>query len=273
LTTADLRSGFVILFSLLMLGCSSAVEKNHLLALEQGFEHLVIRGAPFSHAVYVKPGKPETQWHIYIEGDGSPWLARYLPAPNPNSENPLMLRLMAKDTAPAIYLGRPCYQGQTSTPPCSTWDWTHGRYSERVVSSLQSVLNTLIKDYSINSLMLIGHSGGGTLAMLLADRIPQTRSLVTLAGNLDIEAWTQAHGYSPLSGSLNPADAAPLANSIDQFHFIGAGDRNTGKQTVAWIKDKYPEARIEEIEGVAHVSGWESHFCRLLAQAGGNCDQ
>jgi hypothetical protein len=45
------------------------------------------------------------------------------------------------------------------------------------------------------------------VASLVAARRHDVVRLVTVAGNLDHLAWTTLHGVSPLTGSLNPADA------------------------------------------------------------------
>ena len=68
---------------------------------------------------------------------------------------------------------------------------------------------------------MIGYSGGGTLAQLVAEKFTQTRAVVTLAGNLDLAAWVQLHDYTPLGGSLNPAERPPLPGHILQIHYVG----------------------------------------------------
>jgi alpha-beta hydrolase superfamily lysophospholipase len=140
-----------------------------------------------------------------------------------------------------------------------------------VVASLQAALEKLIEKHRIDGLVLIGHSGGGTLAMLLAERIHQTRKVVTLAGNLDTEAWTAQQGYSPLTGSLNPTDRPELPSSIKQVHFIGAEDRTISPEPARKLHVANPRVKLIEVEGVRHESGWDGYFCQLLAQIGGAC--
>jgi hypothetical protein len=245
----------------LLAGCATSLEVNERIARAQGLSRAVIEGSDFSHVVYIEPVGEGSLWHIYIEGDGRPWRSRYSVAPDPTAPRPLMLRLMQQDAAPRIYLGRPCYQGMVNDPACNPWVWTHGRYSEPVVSSMQSVLEQLIDRHGIKQLVLIGHSGGGALAMLLAERIPQTETVVTLAGNLDTEAWTEKHGYSVLVGSLNPAQRPPLPQAINQLHFRGIEDRNLPAAT--------PE--VISFDGVGHSRGWEAVYCEVLARMGGVC--
>ena len=182
-----------------------------------------------------------------------------------------MLQMMARDAAPAIYLGRPCYHGTVSEASCRPWVWTHGRYSESVVASMAAALEKIIEKYQIKVLALIGHSGGGTLAMLLAERIRQTRMLVTLAGNLDIDQWTSRHGYSPLTGSLNPAHRPSLPRPIVQFHFTGKQDTNVSPEPIQRLLKNNPGLQHIEVQGAGHESGWDDYFCDLLKQIGSKC--
>lgn len=205
-------------------------------------------------------------WHIYIEGDGRPWESRYKVSPDPTIAKPLMLRLMQKESASVIYLGRPCYLGLAGEAACEPYVWTHGRYSEQVVSSMADALRSQVKQHDIKRLVLFGHSGGGTLAMLLAERIPQTQAVVTLAGNLDTQAWVRKHGYSPLVGSLNPADLPELSSRIDQFHFVGKMDNNLpGNTSAAFLKSTIL------LKGVGHTQDWERVYCDILKRVGGYC--
>jgi len=177
----------------------------------------------------------------------------------------VMLELMALDTAPALYLGRPCYLGAAADAGCAPQLWTERRFAPEVVESLAEGLREFLRDRPYRRLVLIGHSGGGALAVLLAARVAQTERVVTLAGNLDIAAWTALHHYSPLEGSLNPADASP---AVAEFHFFGANDANIPPAVFAPLAGKRPGAQLEVIEGVEHQLGWESVWPRLLERIG-----
>jgi pimeloyl-ACP methyl ester carboxylesterase len=58
-------------------------------------------------------------------------------------------------------------------------------------------------------LTLVGYSGGGTIAVLLAARRSDVAEVITVAANLDVGYWTQRDGLSPLTGSLDPAGGNP----------------------------------------------------------------
>lgn len=253
------------------MGCSGPAVRNERYALSHGFTQLEIKGGDFTHTVYLNSQRHHSRWHVYIEGDGSPWSGRYTIMPDPTTDKPLMLRLMVKDASPAIYLGRPCYHGRVDEAACQPWVWTHGRYSEAVVASMAAALEKLIERYQIDDLALIGHSGGGTLAILLAERIQQTRMLITIAGNLDINQWALRHGYSHPAGSLNPTDRPPLSQSITQFHFTGKQDTNVSPEPIQQLQKNHPGLNHIQVESAGHETGWDNYFCQLLRIIGSRC--
>lgn len=261
-------TGFLLL---LTISCSNPVVKNELYAKSHGFSQHKIKGNEFTHLVYMDSRANNSRWHVYIEGDGRPWSGRYAIATDPTIEKPLMLRLMTQDSAPSIYLGRPCYLGMAGEAECKPWFWTHGRYSEKVVSSMATALKKIIQSQKIEELTLIGHSGGGTLAMLLAEHIQQTHIIVSIAGNLDINQWTMKHGYSHLAGSLNPVDRKTLSQSIKQFHFTGMQDTNVSPEAIQRLKINYPGLNHVQVESAGHEDGWDNYFCNLLNVIDGQC--
>ena len=159
-------------------------ERAKQFAAEQGFSREIVRGPLFQHQVFRKQGKQTERLHIYLEGDGKPWLRGQFVTDDPTPKNPLALQLMAEAPYSAVYLGRPCYFGFARTPPCGPRYWTSARYGEEVVNSLVSAIAQLRRDQQ--PILLIGYSGGGTLASLLAGRLSGDVRLLTIAGNLDL---------------------------------------------------------------------------------------
>lgn len=250
-----------------LLGCatgpSARLDKE---ARAFGFVSRTLRGTEFNHRVYfnrsgVVSGSP---LHIYLDGDGTPWLGAGRPAVDPTPREPLVLRLMALDSAPSLYLGRPCYLGLNRLANCQPWHWTHGRYGEPIVASMAAVLRRILKEEYASNLVLIGYSGGGTLAMLLAERLPGVDAVVTLAGNLDVVQWARLHGYSPLRGSLNPADRVPLPARIRQWHWLGARDSNVPPALVEPVVADGASTRVEVLPDIDHRCCWEGVWPRLL---------
>ncbi len=259
----------------LLAACSgSPVLRTTELAADLGLEHRRLHGGPFELVVFYTRNAPgATALHVYIEGDGTPWLGPGRPAADPTPRNPLLLRLMALDPAPALYLGRPCYLGQARSAACRPWDWTHGRYGERVVRAMAEALRGWLQRQGTRWVTLVGHSGGGTLALLLAERLPGVCRVVTLAGNLDVAAWTRLHGYSPLAGSLDPARRPPLSGRIAQWHFAGALDGRVPPALIRHALHAGPSVHFVVLPGVDHRYGWEAAWPGLLRriQAGRGC--
>ena len=72
---------------------------------------------------------------------------------------------------------------------------------------------------------LIGFSGGAQVAGLVAVRHPErVQKLITIAGVLDQEAWTEYHGDAPLKKSLNLKDYQNVFKTIPQVHYAGGKD-------------------------------------------------
>ena len=90
--------------------------------------------------------------------------------------------------------------------------------------------------------------------------------MVTLAGNLDIDRWAAHHGYSPLSGSLDPADLPPLPAGIRQWHWVGGRDENVPPAVVESGLVNQPSARAAVIPDVDHDCCWERLWPGLLEE-------
>ncbi len=244
---------------IILQGCTAQSRLLDIEAAKQGFTREVVQGSEFPHVIY-RHDNPHigSTLHVYLDGDGKPWIGNRLISADPTPVNPLMLNLMAIDQAPSIYLGRPCYHGFASISPCNSQLWTTARYSIQVIKSMEEVLRNYMTQAGYSEVILIGHSGGGTLAMLLAERIQQTRAIVTIAGNLDIDAWAKYHHYSALTGSLNPANMPELDTKIHQYHLIGKADRNVPYSLVEAVLQKQPTAKVLIWEQFDHACCWQN---------------
>jgi predicted alpha/beta hydrolase family esterase len=204
-----------------------SLEKNDVLNChtQKGtqFNHLICQNNTF------KLKKTVAYLYLFIEGDGLPWITPQRISLDPTPSNPLMLQLMSSINSPAVYLGRPCYFEQQYWDDQQLFDchpiwWTHRRYAPEIVESMiQALKKKVLPEQKI---IIIAHSGGATLALLMAQKLPSLIAIVTLAGNLDPERWTEHHHYSPMIGSLNPIKQKKLDTDIIQLHFIGENDSN-----------------------------------------------
>jgi hypothetical protein len=243
--------------------CGSPAQRFSDRASALGIRAEMAGGDGFQHVVYWKSGRMSRTLHVYIDGDGTPWLAGS-PANDPTPRTPLVLDLMALDPHPSIYLGRPCYHGLAQTPPCSSPLWTWERYSEAVVTSMGVVLRRILDKGEFDRVIWFGYSGGGTLAILLAPRFPETAGIVTVAANLDIDAWADLHGYPRLDGSLNPARQPPLPARVYQRHYVGGEDRVVPKEIVARAAIGPDTLRI--ISSFDHTCCWEEIWPAVLKE-------
>lgn len=136
----------------------------------------------------------------------------------------LSLRLAVLDPSPnVIYLARPC-QFVGSDPACGVAYWTSWRYAEEVVSSMGEALDQAIAGLPGHGVHLVGYSGGGTIAALLAERRADVMSLRTIAGNLDVSTVNRHNRVSATPNSLNPIDNAASLTALPQIHWIGEDD-------------------------------------------------
>ncbi|MEJ2692108.1 MAG: alpha/beta hydrolase [Candidatus Thiodiazotropha sp.] len=261
--TLGLLSGFLLLD-----GCSTSAQRMDMKAADFGYRSQVVRSSEFLHRIYRNRfgiERTSGMLHVYLEGDGTPWVANHnVIAADPTPHSPLMLELMALDKRAAIHEGRPCYNGYAGTPACGPALWTDARYSEKVVDSMAQVLRKRLRQEGANGLVLFGHSGGGVLAVLLASRLPQTRALVTIGANLDIDAWTDMHGYSRLGDSLNPANEPALDSSVAQLHLIGGRDRNVPPRLLQSYRSRQPDAQVVVMPGYDHVCCWRELWPKVL---------
>jgi dienelactone hydrolase len=188
-----------------------------------GLERSVVQGVGFSHVVYSRLlASGDAPLHIYLEGDGLPWATPTRASADPTPRRPYALELMDLDPAPSAYVGRPCYHGLHDAAGCDAALWTSDRYGDAVLASMARAIHSFAPPG--RELVLVGFSGGGALAMLLAAELDSVVAVVTVAANLDLAAWAQHHDYTPLAGSADPALAPPLPSSIRQLHLAGGDD-------------------------------------------------
>jgi len=260
--------GAALLVIALLAACATSAERFDRRASALGLTATQLPGEGFNHRAYLADLRAgSATLHVYIEHDGTPWINYNRVSDDPTPRTPFALELMAKDSGPRLFLGRPCYFEPREDSRCNPLVWTHARYSAAVVASMVAALRSFLSLHPYQRVILIGYSGGGALAWLMAARIPETTRVVTVAANLDIDEWARIHGYSPLAGSLNPAFAPALAPAIDQLHYIGGRDTNVTPSVVESFARRHPEARVIEIAEFDHRCCWIERWPQLLSGA------
>jgi len=253
-------------------GCASESERIDHTASAAGLERSIIKGTAFRHIVYrnavaASPGP----LFVFLDGDGRPWSDDGLqPRPDPTTRNPLALQLLMRTPAPAIYVSRPCYQ-QIVDAGCSSESWTSGRYSDVVVASMAAAIRDAAGSGGFPKIVLVGYSGGGALALLAAEQLENVAGVVTIAANLDTDAWASYHHYLPLSASLNPA-ASNRAHPWREIHLTGTHDAVVPAMTTTAYFSRYPDAKQWPYADSDHVccwiAQWPQVFERIVGELG-----
>ncbi len=262
------------LFLFLLSGCASVnerVERAEALAIEHGFQKSVIKTKDFLLMTYMRFQKEGLPVSVYIEGDGYAYAGRHRVSPNPTPKNPVSLKLASVDTFPnVIYIARPCqYVPIKDNPNCHQDYWTTKRYSIEVMDATNEAINTLKHKLGFKQIRLIGYSGGGTVAAILATKRNDVIDLRTVAGNLDIDVFVRHHEVTPLAGSMNPVDFANVLINIPQVHYVGEKDDIITETITNSYLDKLMEydpnlrcIQVQHIIGVSHAKGWETVWQR-----------
>jgi hypothetical protein len=259
--------GFAALAAALLCACADPARRADAFAAGRHYEKQIETGSGFRHVVYRNGAAPRGGvLHVYIEGDGTPYWQPDIIATDPTPRNPLMLQLMSLDPAPSIYLGRPCYFALYRDHGCNALFWTLRRYGPEVLDSMETVLRAEIDKAGATRVALYGHSGGGTLAVLLAQRVEAVARVVTIGANLDLTAWCDLHHYAPLSGSLNPADRRPRRTDLVTLHLVGENDANTPPSLVQAAARGRGGEPVRVVAHFDHACCWRAAWPGILSE-------
>lgn len=202
--------------------------------------------------------------NIYIEGDGLAWITRNKISSNPTPINPIAFKLMSLDNSKCkIYIARPCQY--TTSKNCNKKYWTSHRFNDKIIESYSEVLNIIKENSKIKTFSLIGYSGGGAVALLLAVKRNDINSIITIAGNLDHKKWSDYHNITPLNGSLNPIDFTNKLKLINQYHLIGKNDKIVPEEIFFSYKNYFEDSKnIFYIKYDATHNNWKSSYLKFL---------
>jgi dienelactone hydrolase len=259
-----------VAFATLLTGCVNVGARDHAdtLARRAHLVRNVIRTRNFALTTYARLGDPSLPINFYIEGDGRAWLTPTRASGDPTPRQAIGLQLAAADPAAnLVYLARPC-QFTEHDSQCQATYWTDKRYSREVVESLNQAIDyytTLNPHRGVN---LAGYSGGGTLAVLVAARRRDVRSIRTVAANLDVEAVNRLHHVSPMPDSLSAIDVAAEVAGTAQVHFSGGAD----SVVPPIIAQRFAQAvggscvQSSTVAAMNHESDWARIWPELLRQ-------
>ncbi len=259
----------------ILTGCSpdrqSARVDAAALAASSGLRRMDISTGTFALVSHVRFGNAPVL-RIYFEGDGHAWLTRATPSDDPTPWNPVALKLASVDPAPSVaYLARPCqYVDLDSDRYCRRYYWTDGRFAESVIASMNAAVDQLLVASGARSLELVGFSGGGAVAVLIAARRHDVVNIRTVAAVLDTTVWTEQQHLGLLTGSLNPADFADALVDIPQRHFRGTEDSIVDDAVVRAFVGRFRRHGCvsgESVAGAGHGDGWDSRWPLLLRES------
>ena len=256
---------------LLLTACASLSPQQRRLAAEKMAADAGWQGVTFPGDDFVLLGFVPKVIHdsdlltIYIEGDGLAWITPTLPSQDPTPIHPVALQLALRHSSgAAAYLARPCqYVVGEDRRNCQTAWWTDRRFATEVVQAGSRAVDQLKQRFRASHIVLIGYSGGGAIAALLAAQRKDVTRLVTVAGNLDHVLWTQLHHVSPLTGSLNPADAWQALADVPQVHFVGGSDSIVSREVAESYVARFPANKrpsLRVIEGFDHACCWVAQW-------------
>lgn len=197
---------------------------------------------------------------VYIEGDGLAWVDSSTPSLDPTPLQPLALQLALRDGQAAAYLARPCQYTMDSDPHCRQAYWTSHRFAPEVIRAGNQALDALKQSFAARRLILVGYSGGGAVATLLAARRHDVLRLITIAAPLDHQAWTARDQLTPLAASLNPADDWAALQSLPQRHYAGGRDQVVGADIARAYAARFPLSRRPP---VVVIDDFDHHCCWL----------
>ena len=223
----------------------------------------------FLITVYERLKTPGRPLYVYLEGDGYAWVSLRRPSGNPTPRNPIALRLAALDPAEnVVYVARPCqYTPRAEDSACEVAYWTERRFSEEVIASLNEALERLVQQGRPSETHLVGFSGGGTIALLIAARRTDITDVRTVAGNLNPEAVNRSHGVGMSQTDMNPMDVAAALAALPQQHFIGTRDAVVPAAIARSYFDASGKSRcvqVISVEGATHETGWLNRWQELL---------
>ena len=242
----------VLITLLFLTGCTT-------IKVPADFVYKEINTRNFTFASWQKATNPTAPYKIYIEGDGYAFNAHGRATQDPTPRSTLVRELAFGDDSPnVVYLARPCQY--VKSPICSKRHWTTARFAPEVINAEYAAVKQITGD---NPVILIGFSGGGQVAGVIASAKPglNVKKIITIAGNLDHLAWTQYHNLPPLNESMNLESYRKQFAKIPQIHYVGSDDEVMPPLLVHEFVGN--DDLVVEVDGASHNEGWEEIYQKV----------
>ena len=258
-----------LLAACLMTACANDPHAHaDAMAQPVGLQRDQVQAGAFMLTTYSRITRADQALTVYIEGDGLAWRNRNQPSDDPTPRRALGLSLAVADTAPnVVYLARPCqFTPMSANPRCAVTYWTDKRYAEEVVASMSIAVTHYLHRLPGQRVNLVGYSGGGALAVLIAARRDDVASLRTVAGNLDHVAVNRLHQLRPMQESLNAIDVARRVAAVPQLHVSGGADKVVPTSvTHSFVAAVGACAQLRVVDGMDHESDWAGKWPEMLS--------
>ncbi|MCS5712131.1 alpha/beta fold hydrolase [Candidatus Berkiella aquae] len=238
-------------------------------AEEAGFSLQRYETPTFILTTYELDTTPNPICHIYIEGDGNSWKTKHRLSNNPTPKQPLALQLALQDQHPqVIYIARPCqFTPLAIDSSCAPKYWSSHRYAPEVIEAFQATLNQIKLKKKDTRFLLIGFSGGASVAALIASNRSDVVGLITVAGDLNHVALNRHHQTSPLTGSLNPMDVTEKVEKLPQSHWSASHDAIVP----TWIAQQFAKkvnnpscCQVHILTNASHHAGWVEKWPEII---------
>jgi hypothetical protein len=249
-------------------GCAAHPRFDPLHHLDPAFRLSSVQGQGFELALVMpRDQRPAGALWVFLEGDGRPWVngGRQI-AVDPSPQNAIGFDLFALTPVARAYLSRPCYLGHALDAGCEPFLWTSARYGETVVASMAAALDAIVLQSGARQIVLVGYSGGGAMAYLVAPRVPEVSAVISISGNLDVAAWTRAHRFLPLTDSYNPATQPPLDRRIVQIVIQGARDINVPPGILGRFFARQQPHEIWTYDAADHTCCWQHDWQSIVSR-------
>ncbi len=259
------KTFFLLIATLLLSACATSPE---FISEKHGFNKVMLKGGDFVITTFQRISDKNKPYIFYIEGDGNAFINKYTVSTNPTPRKQMLFRLAAMDKRPNIvYIGRPCqYTPEKLNPKCeSNKYWTSKRLSDDSVEAINDVINNINNGHKFK---LIGFSGGGGIAVLVAARNHMVKDIITIAGNLDHVAFTKSHNVTPMFESLNPIEFVERIKHIPQLHLSGAKDKIIKPFIAKKFVEKTPSTCAKQTiyKNISHNQGWQKIWESVYTQ-------
>ena len=233
------------------------------LADQAGFETARIPAGAFTlYSAYKGRRGAGGRLVVYVEGDGQAWTNRFILSPDPTPLDPMGLQLAIRDERPlVVYLARPCQYATRQDPAlCHPRYWASRRFAPEVIAATSAAVDHYKAVLGAGEVELVGYSGGGAIAALVAAARDDVVALTTIVAPLDHAAWTAHHDIGAMPGSLNPADAAAALAEVPQVHLVGGDDDVMPTLVARSYLSRLPgssPARLVVVDGFGHTCCWQ----------------